>query len=76
MMHRFSRWAARRTSFPGSCLWAICVVGMTGIAFAAVVGDQVELRATHQAGVPFHGAPGGTPTFQRVPGGPAARSAP
>jgi hypothetical protein len=39
------------------------------ITVAAVVGDQVELRATHQARVPFHSAPGGTPTFQRVPGG-------
>jgi hypothetical protein len=39
------------------------------IIVAAVVGDQVELRATHQAGVPFHSAPGGTPTFQRIPRG-------
>jgi hypothetical protein len=38
----------------------------------AVVGDQVELRATHQAGIPFHRAPGGTPTFQPVPGGTVA----
>jgi hypothetical protein len=31
------------------------------------VGDQVELNTTHAAGVPFHSAPGGSQTFQRVP---------
>jgi endonuclease/exonuclease/phosphatase family metal-dependent hydrolase len=43
--------------------------GALSVAFAAAIGDQIELRATHQAGVPFHSAPGGTPTFQRVPDG-------
>jgi hypothetical protein len=52
-----------------SFLWTISLFGVAGITVAAVVGDQVELRATHQAGVPFHSAPGGTQTFQRVPGG-------
>jgi endonuclease/exonuclease/phosphatase family metal-dependent hydrolase len=32
----------------------------------------VELKATHPAGVPFHSAPGGSQTFQRVPGGTVA----
>jgi hypothetical protein len=36
------------------------------IVFAAAVGDQVELKATHQAGIPFHKAPGGGQMFQRV----------
>jgi hypothetical protein len=39
------------------------------MAFATTVGDQVELTARHQAGVPFHSAPGGSRTFQRVPDG-------
>jgi hypothetical protein len=33
------------------------------------VGDQVKLKATHHAGVPFHNAPGGTKDFQRIPDG-------
>jgi hypothetical protein len=44
----------------------------TSIAFAAAIGDHVELKATHQAGVPFHTAPGGTQQFQRVPSGTVA----
>jgi micrococcal nuclease len=43
-----------------------------GLAFAAVVGDQVELHATHQAGVPFHQEPRGTNDFQRIPDGTRA----
>jgi endonuclease YncB( thermonuclease family) len=39
------------------------------IAFAATVGYQVELKATHQAGVPFHQEPRGTNDFQRIPDG-------
>lgn len=42
------------------------------VAFAAAVGDHVELKATHQAGVPFHNAPGGTKDFQRIPDGTRA----
>ena len=42
------------------------------MAVAATVGDQVELNTTHQAGVPFHSAPGGSKTFQRVPDGTVA----
>src|SRR5688572_14621738 len=40
--------------------------------FAASIGDQVELKATHQAGVPFHQSPGGSPKFERVPTGTVA----
>src|SRR5918999_1269171 len=43
----------------------------TGI-FAAVIGDQVDLKATHQAGVPFHQEPRPTNDFQRVPDGTRA----
>ena len=39
------------------------------IAFAATIGYQVELKATHQAGVPLHQEPRGTNDFQRVPDG-------
>jgi hypothetical protein len=40
--------------------------------YAAVVGDQVELKATQRSGVPFHHAPGSTHSFQRVPSGTVA----
>jgi hypothetical protein len=42
------------------------------IAFTATVGDQVELIATHQAGVPLHQEPRGTNDFQRLPDGTRA----
>jgi hypothetical protein len=38
----------------------------------ASVGDQVELNATRQAGVPLHKEPRGTNDFQRVPDGTKA----
>lgn len=41
-------------------------------AFAAVIGDPVELKATNQAGVPVHQEPRGTNGFQRVPVGTRA----
>jgi hypothetical protein len=37
------------------------------LAWTAAVGDQVELRAIHPAGVPLHRVPGGTQGVQRVP---------
>ena len=46
----------------------LCDAGAT----AAAIGDQVELTATRQAGVPFHNAPGGTKDFQRLPDGTRA----
>jgi endonuclease YncB( thermonuclease family) len=44
-----------------------------GAAFAAAIGDQVELKATHQAGIPLHQEPCGTHDFQRIPDGTRAR---
>jgi endonuclease/exonuclease/phosphatase family metal-dependent hydrolase len=72
MMHRAIRGAARGPSLLTLLLLTLSLVFAAGIAFSATVGDQVELRATHQAGVPFHNAPGGTPKFQRVPTGTIA----
>jgi hypothetical protein len=69
MRHRVIRSAARGTAFVASLLWTMGLLGAVSLALAAAVGDQVELKATHLAGVPFHSAPGGSPTFQRVPGG-------
>jgi Bacterial SH3 domain len=43
------------------------------IALAAAIGDQVELKATHQAGVPLHQEPRGTNDFQRIPDGTRAQ---
>jgi hypothetical protein len=37
-----------------------------------VIGDQVELHATHQDGVPLHHQPRGTNDFQRIPDGTRA----
>jgi len=39
---------------------------------AAAIGDQVELHATHQAGIPLHQEPRGTHDFQRIPDGTRA----
>jgi hypothetical protein len=66
------RQAARCLSFLTPLLVTLSLLLAASIAFAAVTGDQVELKATHQAGVPFHNAPGGTPKFQRVPTGTIA----
>jgi hypothetical protein len=66
------RRAARCTSSLTRLLVILSLFFAAGITFAAAVGDQVELKATHQAGVPFHKAPGGGQTFQRVPGGTVA----
>jgi hypothetical protein len=69
MSHLVIRRTVRGRS--SSTLWfsALCLFLATTTALAAAIGDHVELRATHQAGVPFHSAPGGSPTFQRVPSG-------
>jgi endonuclease/exonuclease/phosphatase family metal-dependent hydrolase len=64
--------ATARTA-PLIVLLSLCMPLLFSVAvFAAAIGDQVELKATHQAGVPFHQAPGGTPKFQRVPTGTMA----
>jgi hypothetical protein len=69
MIRLFIRWAARRTSIVAPLLLTVSLLGAVSLTFAAAVGDQVELTATHPAGVPFHNAPGGRQTFQRVPSG-------
>ena len=66
------RRAARCTSSLTLLLVILSLFFAAGITFAAAVGDQVDLKATHQAGVPFHKAPGGGQTFQRVPTGTVA----
>ncbi len=52
---------------------AVFIPFLCGISvFAAIIHDQVELRATQKAGVPLHKAPRGTNDFQRVPDGTLA----
>jgi micrococcal nuclease len=72
MIHLSSCRAARFTSSLTPLLLTISLLLAASIAFAAAVGDQVELKATHQAGVPLHKQPQGTNDFQRVPGGTRA----
>jgi hypothetical protein len=62
-------WTASRCVGVPLLLWFVSLFGVVSLTYAAVVGDQVEFKATHQAGVPFHNAPGGGQTFQRVAGG-------
>jgi endonuclease/exonuclease/phosphatase family metal-dependent hydrolase len=65
-----TRAMARRTAL---IAWlAVCMPILSGAVCAAVIGDQVELKASQQAGVPFHTIPGGTHMFQRVPSGTVA----
>jgi hypothetical protein len=71
-MYPSAHHAPRRIPFITSLFLALCAFWIVTIAFAATVGDQVELRAMHQAGVPFHNAPGGSQKFQRVPTGTVA----
>jgi hypothetical protein len=42
------------------------------IAFAAKGGDHVEVKATHQAGIPLHQESRGTHDFHRIPDGTEA----
>jgi endonuclease YncB( thermonuclease family) len=60
-----------RPRIPFFFLLVLGLLVMTGIAVAAV-GDQVELNATHQAGVPLHQEPRGMNDFQRIPDGTKA----
>jgi hypothetical protein len=69
MRHLAIHRAARCLSFVAPLLLTLVLLSMASPAFAATVGDQVELKATQTSGVPFHNAPGGTPKFQRVPSG-------
>jgi hypothetical protein len=69
MIRLRGRWTASRPVWVTPLLWFASLFGAVSFACAAAVGDQVELRATHQAGVPFHNTPGGGQTFRRVPRG-------
>jgi hypothetical protein len=69
MIHRSSHRAVRCLSFVTPPLCLAILFCAAGITFAAVVGDQVELKATQQAGVPLHQQARGTNDFQRVPDG-------
>jgi hypothetical protein len=72
MIHRSSRRAVHCTAFVSLLLCIVTLLCAVGNTFAAVVGDQIELKATHQAGVPLHQEPRGTNDFQRVPDGTRA----
>jgi endonuclease YncB( thermonuclease family) len=69
MIHRSSHRAVHCLSGVTPLLCLVILICLAGINVAAVVGDQVELKATHQAGVPLHQQPRGTNDFQRVPDG-------
>jgi endonuclease YncB( thermonuclease family) len=72
MMYPLHHRAARNIPVLTPLLVTLVLLFTVGIAFAAAIGDQVELHATHQAGVPFHQAPRGTSNFQRIPNGTRA----
>ena len=72
MIHLVIRRVLRCAPFLTPLLVTLSLLVATSIALTATVGDQVELKATHQAGVPFHHAPGGSQRFQRVPSGTVA----
>jgi hypothetical protein len=72
MMRRLHHRAVRTIPFLTPGLVTLALLFTVGIAFAAAIGDQVELTATHQAGVPLHQEPRGTNDFQRIPDGTRA----
>jgi hypothetical protein len=72
MMYPSIHHAARRMPLYTPLLLAVILYLAAGAAFAAAVGDQVELKAMHPAGVPFHHAPRATQDFQRLPDGTRA----
>jgi hypothetical protein len=47
-------------------LLTLSLCSAASLTFAAVVGDQVELKAMQRSGVPVHHAPGGTQGFQPI----------
>ena len=73
MIHRSGHRAVRCPSLVTLLRCMVILLCMAGITVAAVVGDQVELKATHQAGIPFHQEPRGTNDFQRIPDGTRAQ---
>ena len=72
MMYPLHHRAARCTSSLTLLLVILSLFFAAGITFAAAIGDQVELNATHQAGIPLHQEPRGTNDFQRIPDGTRA----
>ena len=73
MIHRSGHRAVRCPSLVTLLRRMVILLGMAGITVAAGVGDHVELRASHQAGVPLHQEPRGTNDFQRIPDGTRAQ---
>jgi endonuclease YncB( thermonuclease family) len=73
MIHRLHRRAVRTIPFLTPCLVTLVLLFTVGIGFAAAIGDQVELNATQQAGVPLHQEPRGTHDFQCIPDGTRAQ---
>jgi hypothetical protein len=73
MRDRMTCAATRCTAFVASLLWTMSLCAAVSVAFAATVGDQVELKATHPSGVPLHQEHRGTKDFQRIPDGIRAR---
>jgi hypothetical protein len=73
MIHRSGHRAIHWPSLVTLLRCMVILLCMAGITVAAVVGDHVELQASHQAGVPFHQEPRGTNDFQRVPDGTRAQ---
>jgi hypothetical protein len=73
MIHLTIRRVALRILLRTPLLLTLLLSLVAGFAFAATIGDQVELHATHQAGVPLHQEPRGTHDFQRIPDGMRAR---
>jgi hypothetical protein len=73
MMYPSIHHAARRIPLRIPLLLAFLLCLAAGAAFAAEIGDQVELKATNRAGVPLHQEPRGTNDFQRIPDGARAQ---
>jgi hypothetical protein len=72
MIHRSGHRAVRCPSLVTLLLCMVILLCIAGVTIAAVVGDHVELQASHQAGVLFHQGPRGTNDFQRLPDGTRA----
>ena len=53
-------------------LLTLTLLFLTSLTFAVAVGDQVEIKSTHQAVVPLHAEPRGMHDFQRVSDGTKA----
>jgi hypothetical protein len=66
------RRAVRRALFVAPLLCLVSLFCAADIVSAMVVGDQVELKGTHQAGIPLPKELRGTNNFQRVPDGTKA----